>query len=138
MMAPMRIAAVLLLLPLVACAPKPPVVTYDAPFDAPFTAALGKPVRMEGISLEFTRVVEESRCPKHVTCVWQGAASVALTVLAGEQPKEITLATSPAEAARQRVAGFAVELLDLAPYPDATVRRASMDYLVTLRVTRVE
>ena len=134
-MAPMRMATVLVPLMLAACAAKAPAVAkYDAPFGAAFTAVPGKPVRLEGISLEFIRVVEDSRCPKNVTCVWQGAATVALKVLV-RAPTELTLATAPAETASKVIEGYRIELLDLAPYPDATVRRASMDYAVTLRVT---
>lgn len=136
----MRIAHMLLLPLLAACAapPPPPAIQYDAPLGSDFSAALGKPVRMDGISLRFTKVVEDSRCPKNVTCVWQGAATVALTALVGEVPTELTLATAPAEAASKRVGVYRIELLDLAPYPDATVRRASMDYAVKLRVTLME
>ncbi len=139
MTTPMRTASILFLLTLAACAAKaPPVETYDAPLGSAFPATLGKPVRMDGISLELTRMVEDSRCPKNVTCVWQGAATVALTVLVGDLPTELTLATAPAEAASKRVGVYKVELLDLMPYPDATVRRASMDYAATLRVTLMQ
>ena len=125
------------LLLLGACAAKaPPPVRYDAPLGGEFSAAPGKPMRLDGISIEFTKVVEDSRCPKNVTCVWQGAATVALTALVGTNPREFTLSTSPATAASTGIEGFRIELLDLAPYPDATVRRASMDYSVKLRVTR--
>jgi hypothetical protein len=119
------------------CAAKaPPPVHYDAPLGGEFSAALGKPMRMDGISIEFAKVVEDSRCPKNVTCVWQGAATVALTVLVTTDPRELTLSTTPDTAASADVEGYHIELLEVAPYPDATVRRASMDYSVKLRVTR--
>ena len=145
-MTPMRFAPLMLRAPLVACAAlfvacaagAPKAVEYDAPLGAEFTAATGKPVRMDGISIVFVKLVEDSRCPKNVTCIWQGEAKVALTALVGANAHELTLSTQPPAAASADVEGFRIELRDVAPYPDATVRRASMDYTVKLRVTRIE
>ena len=45
--------------------------------------ALGEAVAMDGVTVRFVRVAEDSRCPPGVTCVWAGRAHVEL-VIGGE------------------------------------------------------
>ena len=55
-----------------------------APLDsAAVRIALGETVAVGGVPVRFTRVVEDSRCPPDVSCVWAGRARVEL-VAAGE------------------------------------------------------
>lgn len=49
------------------------------------TAALGQTVRINRFRLKPVAVVEDSRCPSEVTCVWRGRIVVRLSV-AGAQP----------------------------------------------------
>jgi len=55
-------------------APMPTVYHVEIP--------LGGSVELsgQGIGISFDRVVEDSRCPANVVCVWAGKATVALTV----------------------------------------------------------
>jgi hypothetical protein len=42
--------------------------------------ALGETVVLEGVSIEFVEVLEDSRCPTDVVCVWEGQARVKLVI----------------------------------------------------------
>ncbi len=43
---------------------------------------MGETVVVQGVSLSFVEVLEDSRCPEDVTCVWAGRARIAVTVKA--------------------------------------------------------
>jgi len=40
----------------------------------------GKTINFEGKSIQFLRVVEDSRCPTYVSCIWGGQAKVLIGV----------------------------------------------------------
>ena len=41
---------------------------------------LGESIHLENVSIKFVEVLEDSRCPKNVTCVWAGRARVLVEV----------------------------------------------------------
>lgn len=72
-MRPSTIALPLLLLPplaLAACAPAERPGNASA--NGVVTARLGETVRLGGLRVRPIAVVEDSRCPRDVTCVWAG------------------------------------------------------------------
>jgi hypothetical protein len=88
----------------------------------------------------FMGVVDDSRCPKKVTCIWQGSARVKIGVVFDHQAErtqqEILLTTFPEAARTSAIRGFRIELVDVAPYPETAGSINPDDYTVTLRVTR--
>jgi hypothetical protein len=105
-----------------------------------FIATRQKDEMLEGgFGVAVLDVLEDSRCPKTVTCVWQGAAVVRLSMIDGSgqrDPRWIALATSP-DARRSFVyEGYRVELVDVMPYPDVPKKIEPYEYRVSLRVTR--
>ena len=49
---------------------------------------IGESVVVQGVSLSFVEVLEDSRCPEDVTCVWAGRARIAVRVKApGREPE---------------------------------------------------
>ena len=49
---------------------------------------IGETVVVQGVSLSFVEVLEDSRCPEDVTCVWAGRARIAVRVKApGREPE---------------------------------------------------
>jgi hypothetical protein len=107
-----------------------------------FTVPVGKhEIIKEAMMLAVREVVEDSRCPKQVTCVWQGAARVRVDVIAGTDPKtsprqDIELSTAPANASSTTIGGFRIELLDASPYPETATPLDRDHYRFTLRVSR--
>jgi len=57
-------------------------------------------ISAEKISVTFQEVLEDSRCPVDVTCIWAGLAEVSLQVAVSGQEREISLSTlSPEDSA---------------------------------------
>jgi hypothetical protein len=80
----------------------------------------GKSVFVKGsrLTIEFVEVVEDSRCPRYVNCIWAGNAKVKLLVSRGKAaPKEIELNTG-IEPRAVTVFGYELMLKGLTPYPD--------------------
>jgi len=86
-------------------------------------------------SVTFVRVSNDSRCPKGVTCVWEGDAVVELRVQSpGGEPRVITLHVNPRFEQRATIDGVVVALDRLDPYPEADRPIAADGYVATLRV----
>lgn len=84
----------------------------------PIEIPLGQTVQRDGHAIRFVEIVEDSRCPTHTTCVWEGRAKVAmeidgtavtLTVPYGAQRDE--------EPSSLEIGMIAVEVVGLDPYP---------------------
>lgn len=100
-------------------------------FDLPF----GKAVRIAGeeLNLAFIDVLEDSRCPTGLTCVWAGNGEIALE-LNGQQFMLNTL-TDPK---RLQLFGLQVELLELSPYPNYDIQTGKDEYVARLIVLKAE
>jgi len=109
-------------------------------FGESFTTAAEKPeIVEEKIFVSYQEVSEDSRCPKNVACIWQGAAIVKMIAMVeGDQPNPFAfqLASAPEAARSALYKGYRIELIDVAPYPDGQQKPAPDEYRVTLRVTR--
>lgn len=93
-------------------------------------------VKEAGMKLTFTALVEDSRCPEGVDCIWAGNGKISLTVKKGRHKSvsfDLNTTTEPRSFVYQ---GFEITLVKLAPYPkkDQTIKKS--DYVVTLKVTK--
>lgn len=77
-------------------------------------------------------VVEDSRCPSGVRCVWAGRVRVKVRVQTAERTDEAVLAVGETV----RHGGLGVTLTNVAPYPEANVAIASNQYRFTFAVQR--
>jgi len=111
-------------------APVTPVITTKIP--------LGKTVIFENVAVEFTSV-SDSRCPKGTQCIWAGQAEVIVLVKEkGEDAvvKEIIL--SPTKALDKTIYTYgdlSIEVIDVKPYPDATVPTIKENYYILVKST---
>jgi len=101
-----------------------------------FALAPGESVTLEldGIGVRFMRVVEDSRCPLKVQCVWAGDAAVVIELApqVGDAA-EHTLHTNMGQ--KSIVLGrYELSLLELSPYPDEPRSISPEDYRATLVV----
>lgn len=84
---------------------------------------LGTTVEMKGISIKFLEVMEDSRCPKDVTCIWAGRAMVKAEVIANGKREEKTLIFGEVRAGEEKNStlysskDYAIIGLTLNPYP---------------------
>lgn len=105
-----------------------------------FSIKAGQQVKFDDaeFALKFTRVVQDSRCPTDVNCVWAGNAEVALNVNYDKCAAIITLNThrTPETSDEDKVGGFRVKLIKLDPYPHSQKKISPEDYTATLLVTK--
>jgi len=91
---------------------------------------------MERLSIRFTGVVEDSRCPVDVQCVWAGNAKVTLDVSqTGKARQTITLNSNlePREVAYE---GFRIRFEGLVPQPRSNPPIRREDYRLRLSVSK--
>ena len=52
----------------------------SAPLSATAQARLGQPIRLANLAVRPLRVIEDSRCPRMVTCAWRGRLRLEVAV----------------------------------------------------------
>lgn len=140
-------AAVLLVMASVACATnaQSPVAAQTTPAAAQtmspteLTLAPGESGRVPDseAAITFEAVVEDSRCPTGVTCVWEGDAAVRIRVEEpGAAPATYTLHTSDRFGREAKHGSIRIRLAAVTPHPTADGPVKAEDYRVTLAVSR--
>ena len=134
---------VLLLLAATACRsepaapgqPVPEVVTTT--LGTEFDLRLGQSARIgdSGVTLVFQSVVEDSRCPTGVVCVWEGNGRVALGFRQAEDPLQTTELNTTLDPRAAEVLGILVELVALLPWPVDGVATPQEDYVLRLKAS---
>ena len=121
---------------LAACVTTPPP-TVTAGLDRDFRLARGETaaVGANGLTVRFSAVVEDSRCPMGVMCIRAGEAKVHLELRApGAGTEELILATEGGQPRYASFAGYDVRLVALDPPRRTDVPHPA--YVATLRVSR--
>ena len=98
-------------------------------FDLPFgrTAVLtGSPLRVR-----FTAVLEDSRCPSDVQCVWEGNIKISL-LAAADAREQVVVLNGTLEPREATVAGHTIELVRAAPVPRSDKRIEEEEYVARL------
>lgn len=117
--------------------PRPFDPEIEVPLGDPFVLRIEQSATIAGtpLRLEFEEVLEDSRCPADVTCVWQGNARLRLAAsVRGEEPVQVELNTG-LEPRAATAHGFEIALEQVQPTPASARSIAASDYLATLRVT---
>lgn len=83
----------------------------------------------------FLRLVSDSRCPKGVSCVQAGEAIVQLQ-RGTEPPEEVVVMTDPKHIVKLPIEGGVVSLIDIDPYPEATVATSPEAYRLRVIVSK--
>jgi hypothetical protein len=90
----------------------------------PAEIALGQTTTIDKTKITFTAVIEDSRCPTNVQCIWAGRAKVLVTITEKGKDaveKEVILGeTKPGENADKTVLvsnGATIMVSELKPYP---------------------
>ena len=87
-------------------------------------------------SVTFVRVVEDSRCPKGVQCIWAGDATIEVRVTSGGGEPELVRLHLNAQSAGDVVAkGLHLTLQRLDPYPEDGRAINDHDYRAALAIT---
>ena len=113
-----------------------PAATVEARQGETFRLRPGESARLvgTGVIVGFRAIVEDSRCPGDVVCVWQGNASARFTAtLAAGTAVTFDLNTTLDPKATE-VGGRTITLVAVEPYPVSTGPIDPARYVVTLRV----
>lgn len=85
----------------------------------------GETIILKGVSIQFVEVVEDSRCPEGVDCIWAGRAIVKAKVTANGKTEEKLLTFGEEKSGEEKNTNlyssenFAINGLSLKPYPTA-------------------
>jgi len=122
------IACTLATLALLGCAGLPTAAPREGSRALP-TARLGERIHVDGPQVTPLEVLEDSRCPAGVSCVWAGRVRLRVTVHlgAGDVTRELILG-EPVQ-----VADGALELVEVRPAPTVAGAIAPGDYRFTFR-----
>jgi hypothetical protein len=110
--------------------------SQDEPVEVPMIVTkvpLGEMVQFENATVKFIKVIEDSRCPKDVTCIWAGQAKVLVEVIEnGKASKEVELLFDGKKINMLSTSeGYALRGMSLSPYPvSETVGK--MDYVLLI------
>lgn len=130
------IFAVILFITLTGCSNDQSDVTVG--LGETFTIGVGKSARITGeeMIVTFDEVIDDSRCPQNVTCVWEGIASSRVTI--NYQDKDHTLVVDQPGLTEQAEKPFFHYKLtySLNPYPREGEEIPPKEYLLTLIITR--
>jgi hypothetical protein len=108
--------------------------SQEEPVEVPKIAIripMGQTVNVKNATIKFVKVLEDSRCPKDVTCVWEGRARVLVEMtetdkdkiekelLFGQRKKNVLIASE----------SYVLEAMALTPYP-TTATVGKMEYIL--------
>ena len=127
----------ILILPLAACGSTPTEVYADPGEE--FSLSIGQSAALKGQALRITfeDVIEDSRCPSDVTCIWAGRVSCIIKLVDGSSPYRMVLTESgltdqyTRETYRKYQLAFQVR-----PYPEAGQSIRRDEYRLQLIVSK--
>ena len=116
-----------------------PTDTAIVPASTEMTLKVGQELPVGGsvVRILFARVVEDSRCPIDVVCVWEGNALVELGIRAGMGPTFPLQLNTALQPRAIEWNGVRVTLLEVQPAPRASQPTRPEDYVVRILVEAV-
>lgn len=97
----------------------------------------GKLVEIEQTTIRLVNVIEDSRCPQGVDCIWAGNAKVVVEITSEsgkKTTKEITL-NGGSLAPIFSEDGLVISIKGLAPYPSSMSKIKASDYYLRVEVS---
>lgn len=94
-------------------------------------------IESEGIVAKFEGVTEDSRCPADVVCVWQGQATIAMSVqVDGGDAQDLMLTVGDEQYPSAMVGEYSVRVVQLRPYPVSSGQIGPGDYTAELVISK--
>ncbi len=138
---PLLIIAVLVFLS--GCIQNSSEKTYykEAVFGNPFQLKINETalIRSENLTIKFTDVTEDSRCPKDAACVWAGqVTALARISKEGRVLGNYSLTRMPGAGVPAAIAfdRYAISLTGIDPYPEKAGKIEKAEYVATFVVSR--
>jgi hypothetical protein len=116
---------------------------FRAVLNQPFELAVGQEAFLAeaNLHIRFEHILDDSRCPARVVCVWSGQARLEVsfwkTGLPPETKKFSTFSNPPENSDTHTYQGFSIKLVNVDPYPITPDQPIPPnDYHITLLITR--
>ena len=115
-----------------------PVDVNEVPLNQEFDLKAGEEVVIKGTKLKvkFLEVLEDSRCPEDVQCVWQGNGKLNLELKKSNRKTAVATVNTGLEPKQASFKKSTVRLVKLSPNPRSNVKIEPDQYVATLIVTR--
>lgn len=115
-----------------------PIDVNEVPLNQEFDLKAGQEVIIKGTKLKvkFPEVLEDSRCPEDVQCVWQGNGKLNLELRKSNRKTAVATVNTGLEPKQASFKKFTVRLVKLSPNPRSNVKIEPDQYVATLIVTR--
>jgi hypothetical protein len=99
------------------------------------TLGVGQKSQIGDLSLNLQEIVQDSRCPSDVTCIWAGLVetNVKISVFSKEEVLNISSGQSP-----YRFEGYDVSIVSVAPPKQVETQVDPAEYRVTFRITKAQ
>jgi hypothetical protein len=105
-----------------------------------FTIDFGQTIEIksENLKIQFLNVLDDSRCPSDVQCIWAGQAKVVLDIHKDDQKNlgNYEFVVSAGDSPVQNREGYSVKLVRLEPYPVSTKTIEKSEYKINLIVSK--
>ena len=106
--------------------------TIQVPYNQ--TVQIGETTR----SLRFDTLFRDSRCPEDVNCIWKGAWEIGMELLDQDITYTMKLGTYLKTAMDTTLDGYSIQVLDLLPRPNTTIKHTKSDYRVIVVIRKAE
>lgn len=93
-------------------------------------------LKTEKLNIEFVKVLEDSRCPEDVDCVWAGSAKVQIKVSKGKSAAQVIELNTNLEPTFITFQGYKIEITGLTPGIKSDSDRKSIKYLANFIVRK--
>lgn len=88
------------------------------------------------ITVKFLEVLEDSRCPPHVTCIWAGNAKIKISVKKGRRAAKTFELNSTLDPKTIVFEGYDITFVDLRMIPGEQVKVREFPKTVTLAISK--
>jgi hypothetical protein len=95
-----------------------------------------KTVTADKLTIKFLSVIEDSRCPVGVDCIWSGNAKVQIKVTNRKGVSKTFELNTDLEPQAVNVEGYEIRLAGLRPHPRANIRIQPNRYTATFTLTK--
>ena len=88
------------------------------------------------ITVKFVEVLEDSRCPPDVNCIWAGNAKLKITLAKGKKAAKTFELNSTLKPDMILFEGYEIRFVDFVPRPGEQVKRRAFEPTATLSVSK--
>lgn len=105
-----------------------------------FSLKLGETRQLKNTNLKviWKKLINDSRCPKDVACVWAGEVNILIAVSDQKNEAEVKLKLPPVDISGVPVLNslYMIELLNVKPYPGTAKTEEERKKTIDLRLTK--